>query len=336
MNLQEALYSSAYRNRLRDAYADLISYASLHDRPSPAHLGKQPGALTRLLVDYVQDLYESGGTLQQATHAVLSVQKAHTRCRHKLSTVWDSIASWRMVRPSRPRLPITQGMMQGIVAMVWAAAAAPGCAAPLRHRIAGVLLWLGFECLLRPGEILGLKAGDISIGTRLLMTHKVSIITIQNPKNRRYMGRKPFVLCTDHMLVDWLAWTLTSLSPDTLIMEGGRSALVQIFNQALTALDMQDLGITLASLRTGGATQHFIQYENIGKLQYLGRWRNAQTLEHYLQEAMAAHVDLALSQRSRARTEAARQIFLSLKGPPAVAWWALGSRRWRATRRSRK
>ena len=51
---------------------------------------------------------------------------------------------------------------------------------------------------------------------------------------------------------------------------------------------MKHVGYTLGSLRSGGATNHFRRFRNLGHLQYLGRWRSARTLESYLHEAYAA------------------------------------------------
>ena len=64
-------------------------------------------------------------------------------------------------------------------------------------------------------------------------------------------------------------------------------------------LGIRSMGLSAASLRAGGATQSFREDPNIGRLQYLGRWKSAATLQHYLQEAMAAYVWARVSPESK-------------------------------------
>ena len=62
---------------------------------------------------------------------------------------------------------------------------------------------------------------------------------------------------------------------------------------------MGDKGFTSGSLRGGGPTHHLRVHENLGRLQYHGRWARAETLRFYLHEALTAQVDARLSDASR-------------------------------------
>ncbi len=59
---------------------------------------------------------------------------------------------------------------------------------------------------------------------------------------------------------------------------------------ALDALGLHDVALSISSLRPGGTSQIFAETRNVPAIQFLGRWRNAQSLHHYIQESMAAMV----------------------------------------------
>ena len=64
-------------------------------------------------------------------------------------------------------------------------------------------------------------------------------------------------------------------------------------------LGLADCHFTLGSLRGGGATHSFRVHRNLGQLQYAGRWKRAETLKHYIQEALAVQVVSQAPQESQ-------------------------------------
>ncbi len=82
-------------------------------------------------------------------------------------------------------------------------------------------------------------------------------------------------------------------------------------------LGLQDAGLTLASFRTGGATSHFQKEQNLGALQFHGRWRTPVTLQHYLQEALSAYLLLELPSATRAAVAACQAAFVKMTSPPS-------------------
>ena len=69
-------------------------------------------------------------------------------------------------------------------------------------------------------------------------------------------------------------------------------------------LEIQDLGLTPASLRAGGATHSFsTQACDLGQLKFKGRWAALSTLEHYEHECTATLVMLRLSDHVLDRLE---------------------------------
>ena len=77
----------------------------------------------------------------------------------------------------------------------------------LRRRWISAVLgwWLGFACLLRLGELLNLRVGDISLpeGTTQEEESLGAVVIIRQPKTRR-VWRQQFVVSRDTVLVQWL------------------------------------------------------------------------------------------------------------------------------------
>ena len=99
-----------------------------------------------------------------------------------------------------------------------------------------------------------------------------------------------------------------------------------MWHELLADLGLESVGFLPAGLRAGAATHHFLGGTEIARLRFLGRWRNLQTLEHYIQEAVAA---AAVSRIPKGAQERLSEI-LSQKSlfaqPPAQAWWHYFSR----------
>ena len=160
-----------------------------------------------------------------------------------------------------------------------------------------VIFRLGFFGLLRPSELLSLTVRQLGMPDNILLGGGASIvILIFRPKTRRYLGRRQFSMVNDPETLAWARWLLAGLGPDQRIFPGSPTELRNILKEALSFLGLSGLGLTLAGLRTGGATYIFRRDQNVGALQFLGRWRAANTLHHYLQEGMSAHILAELSQ----------------------------------------
>ena len=117
--------------------------------------------------------------------------------------------------------------------------------------------------------------------------------------------------------MSWLSWVCSHTRPRDRLFALSQASLLRFFLQALAVLKLDALGFTLASIRTGGATAAFRAHQNIGALQYAGRWRSAHTLHHYLQEAMSMHAEASIPGAARALIEEARSRLPGLLHPPA-------------------
>ena len=92
---------------------------------------------------------------------------------------------------------------------------------------------------------------------------------------------------------------MADLKPSDLLFGVSRYVAARHFSRALALLGLDEVQYTPVSLRPGGCTDHFQRFRNLGELQFLGRWKQASTLQFYLHEAYAVHVTRQGSERCR-------------------------------------
>ena len=147
---------------------------------------------------FVQHAFEKGDISLRSVKAVLhALAERHYVLLGHIRPAWRLITSWERGEPldMRTPLPFTAWRAMFATTAIWGWFAY------------GVALGLGFHCLLRPGEILGLTWADILLGSRLHSSDGCGVVALRQPKTRFTGGRVQHVL----ILCDWLAWYLASV-----------------------------------------------------------------------------------------------------------------------------
>ena len=160
--------------------------------------------------------------------------------------------------------------------------------------------------MMRPGEIDALQVKDLHFPEAPELAEGVGlVISIKQAKTRRVWAQQ-FVIVEDESLIRWLQWWVQGRRPRDRVMRVARRRWSQLVGEALKLLLLTECGFTLGSLRGGGACHHFKTKQNLGLLQFAGRWRRPETLKHYLQEALGVH---ALAKAPAKATEVMRSTF---------------------------
>ena len=296
--LRNAALSSEYRRGLREAGAWLLSMALYLG--APLKRSSPPGLVDRWLEKCVDHAFATGEKLYRVTLGVLGAQRALNIAGPLLRSTWSAIRGWRALQPVKSRVPISRMLLQALLIT----SLARGNAESGRTReiwwSSMLACWLCFEGLLRPGELCQLRVADIDLPMDgWEATENVGmILTVRKPKTRRIYHTQ-FVLTKNVSLIRWMSWWMQGLDPGRKVFCMGRRLWANLFSQGLSRIGAADKGFTLGSLRGGGATHHFRVHENLGRLQYHGRWSRSETLRFYLHEALAAQVDARLSRESR-------------------------------------
>ena len=241
-----------------------------------------------ILREFVQASHDSGRSVAFAVLGVLAFQH-HSGWKGRLPRSWAAVKVWKNSEPSMPRLPIPLGLVVLLFQLGMARAQA-GRGLERCTWVMQPLMWVvAFAALLRPGECCNLLRGDITLPSDIACASGGEVVlALVAAKNRRSMGLYQFALVEDFWIIQWLQWVCTDLPANACLVSGSSGKFRENFAHLLHTLSLS--GFTLASLRTGGATQQFRDHRNLGRLQYAGRWSNEKTVRHYLQEALSRRI----------------------------------------------
>ncbi len=304
--------SPAYLQSLRDSGNWLLGLAG--EAGLTVSKCRNVRELDRMLEKTVQRAFARDEQLQRVVLGLLSVQRKFRIHGGLLKGSWLAVKGWKALIPTRTRVPITRYLLESLLVMMLInSAQEQGSERKIWIRCA-LATWLSFSCLLRPGEALNLRVGDLTfpdISTFSMETADL-VVVIKHPKTRR-VWKNQFVLCDDVALVQWLSWWVCGMSKQKPLFAMSRYIWSSRFSSALSRLGLES--ITLGSLRCGGATFHFRQHKNLGQLQYHGRWASAETLKHYLHAAMSVHVMESLKRDTKEKIVEAHKHAIVLASP---------------------
>ena len=137
---------------------------------------------------------------------------------------------------------------------------------------------------------------------------------------RRLAARREHVLVSDPVVADFLSAALRGRPAAERLFPGGGAELREAFAGVLGGLGVPTgdvAGLTLASLRAGGATWFYEETRDLGLVRWRGRWGAPRTLEVYIQEVGALHVLADVGPQARARIERFAEALPHLMATPA-------------------
>jgi hypothetical protein len=333
-SLQDDLLTSAYTLRLNTALSDLNQWC-LYNRLLSYDNDLYAGApdvqtANSILIRYIQAIFEAGRPLSDATHAVIALQRRYPGLRGHLRRAWDSVLSWKLKTPLQMRAPVTLPILQVLflTGLCQGLLLGPNHEAAFKWVAGAILLRVAFFGLLRPVEVCSLLREDFVLPSEVFQGfgHRAAML-IRRPKNRRFSARCQFATITDACTIAWLEWFLKGVPSHAKAWPLTTSSLRGWFKALLKAADLADLPYVPASLRAGGTTHFFLEGIDASTLRFMGRWRSLDSLEHYIQEAIAVIIMSKLSDVARANIaqtlECIQQHQLL---PPAAPWQAFLSR----------
>ena len=321
VNLQEVRISREYRYQLTTALRAFTIWLTVRSLPSVAELAGDKDRLVRVLTDYLQYLFDQGGSLAVARQTVLALQTFHRHLKGQLLICWDSIRSWEQLRPCSMRVPIPHLVVEALFTYAIATGFKVQGQAGRGWICFGVGVLCCFSGLLRPGELAALCPEHVSLpGSGLHGVVEKAVVCVKSPKTRRSLGRQQVATISDSRAIAWLGWLTRNMDPGSRIFPGGTLAFRRYMNMALEALDLSSAGFTPGGLRAGGTTFLFISGVEVARIRILGRWKIMETLDHYVQEASAALALIRLPQsviRSLTRLKVGASGFAT---PPDFSW----------------
>ena len=237
-------------------------------------------------------------SLRLAKHALLFCQAVWPRLRHHLPESWAAIRTLQDLRPRGVRTPVPLPLVLSMIIAARARALPVVGVSRETWLLFAYLLEVGFFALLRPGELLNLKACDVGTLNSLSLGLPHCTLRISCPKNRRSMGPEQFVVLTHPCACMWLTYFAGLRRPHECLWLASAQEVRSRFHSVCRCLGLLHCRLTPASLRAGGASYFYLSGMPISSLKFMGRWTSEATLAHYIQFATAQQVLLRLSDRT--------------------------------------
>ena len=235
--------------------------------------------VNELLTAYVEHAFESDETYGKVVDGMMSILIAFWWFRGLLGPVWRLMHAWRLRLPVEVRRPLPPVMLKALIMI--------GLAFNQARFV--VLVWLAYNALLRPGEVVALLRSDlifdVDIDTAGSLPASV-IVVIQKPKTRKRGPRKQHVLVNDPWLIAWLRLLFFDLPPCARLWLGTQATFARRMQRMLQMLFVPPHLFTPSSLRSGGASYEYLRGTPIPNIKFRGRWSAERSLEHYIQECL--------------------------------------------------
>ena len=268
-----------------------------------------PQTLVELLEAFGRDLFAEGASLYLYRHLLTAVQRWQPDFRPFMSRAWQLVVRWESLDPVRHRTPLPLVLFRAMVsiASLWG-----------WRRFLGIML-LSYFGICRPGEPLGATRFDLLLPRDLVYEQPdVCFLCIRRPKSRRRgLGVVQHAKVTSASVVAALDSVFSGLQAGEPLYAGSPSSFRRRWDAILAALGVpKTLGLTPASMRSGGAITAYRADEDIVKIFWSMRLKSLQTFSHYLQEVGALSVFGELPFDSRLRIERAAELYpVLLPGP---------------------
>ena len=254
-------------------------------------------------------LYASGAPRHWLTDAINFVGARWPERRTMLGPAWQVNRAWAQAEPGRPRVVIPASLLRAMfgISLLWG-----------WPRFAGLVF--GFCSMLRPDEFLSASRGDLVLPSDRPEVSGDAFLQIAEARTRRFM-RHQHARISDAEVVQFLEVIFGLLGRHEPLAPYGAASFRSRWNAMFLQLGVPShvatSGPKMGSLRGSGATEVCFQTEDVPRIAWRGRWRKAETPEHYFQEARSSPAAAdrfapgrpGSDRRSRSRELAAARIF---------------------------
>ena len=226
--------------------------------------------LDDLTSDYLEHLWSQGEGRALASDTIAALQDYDPHLRGKLPTTWRLLKVWHSHEIPNRAPPLPEVVLRAMV----------GHALFHGKPLFALSLLIGFYCMLRTGELIGLRRAQVEIQ----QSDGPAIISLGLTKSGRRVGAAESVTSNVFVVVRRLwQWRNSSILP----LVSTASAWRAEFSNTLKSLNLEKFEFRPYSLRRGGATFWFSKHGSLDRLLVQGRWQAARTARIYITEGMA-------------------------------------------------
>ncbi len=260
----------------------------------------------QIVAEYLEVLWDSGEPKTSATYTLAALHYFLPQVKRQLPRSWKLKATWDKLELPCQAIPLSLEVLFGFAGHFFSVgekAMSYGCL-------------LGFNTLLRTGELLSLRAGDC------VPTPHGFVLHLQDTKGaHRKMLQEETVIVLDALTIRILRLLLQGKLPGDFLVGLSPQQFRTKWNKMKSCLDLCSYRYLPYSLRRGGATWFFAMSGSFSQTMIRGRWQHLKTCKLYISDSQ-----LALSQVSLPRATQTRLFQLSNSFRPQLERWATQGR----------
>ena len=244
---------------------------------------REPWEVDEAICTYVENLWSAGLPYWRAACAVAGLPHYIPHLRGSLPGARGLLKVWTKLNPPSRATPFTPLILAGLA---W-------CAYEAGWPDLGALLLVGFEGLLRPGELFSLRRRDVRfVGGK-------AVLSLRNTKTGQRHGRMEVVILAHGLAARALYVLCRELPPTALLLQRSPEQARGCLRRLLGALQLGGRGYTCYSLRGGGATALFIQTNSMEATLLAGRWSSTRTARMYIAQTTAETTEHDMPQEAK-------------------------------------
>lgn len=278
IDLDDAALSTQTQSRYYAALKKLLPYFEK---------ARSEAEIDGLLCCWIRRMWRQGEPLLTIGDGLSALHFYQPWTKRKIAHSWKLFSIWRKIEVPARAPPLTLRITRSLAAY---------CVDNDNLELACCLL-VGFECLLRTGEILQLTMSDFQLGS----SH--GIVRLKNTKTGARHGVQEALSISDGPTLDCLRalWQLRrSLGILNLpLWSSSGTKFRQSFAELCNTFGLAQHQFKPYSLRRGGATHLFQVTKSMEAALLRGRWSSSRVAKLYISDALSYLPNLVMSQQTR-------------------------------------
>jgi integrase len=300
-----SLYEAALAaSTLRMYNANISKFLTYTRLTLPELLSKKFHRIDKLVSEWIDALYESGGSFDYAAQCVHGLAFHQPSLRLNLPISRMFLRGWARRRQSKSHPPITFELT-----VLFASTMASW---GFRAEAVGALL--AFDCLLRVGELTSIILSDVVMPYDARTGAAHTKMAIRLPKTKT--GLNQWVAIEDHRIGEILVHFISQqrhLRPNDRVFPFSPGQLNRLIHKVSAALGLSSIPYVAHSFRHGGATCAFLAGAPIDSVIFRGRWRQPESARRYIQTGRALFITLSIpTELNRSGRRLGRELVLAL------------------------
>jgi integrase len=276
------------KTNYRKAVVEFLQY--IDDVEGDAHTTEE---FDDLLLDYIHYLYGINSTgKSKASHTLYGILTYIPSLKLSLPGSKKAVRNWSKIHKNISYPPLTWQLTMIIALQLTRRG----------FRDMAIAVLLGFDCLLRIGELLGIRIGDVAdeADGRISSEHKGMLIRLRHTKtgdNKWVQVLNPDIIYLVRSMIFFrrrFPSTSTATIDDELLFDYSQDKFRRTFKSICSELGLSSKYVP-HSLRHGGATYYFfVRKMTMEDVLMRGRWASVDSARLYIQAGAAVLLGMKL------------------------------------------